>query len=456
MRILFVSNDLIAGHLAYLLQREGHDVRLFIQEEGRRGNFDGLVSKSVNWKEDLSWVGTDGLIVFDDVGFGEEQDQLRARGYAVCGGSARGDQIEEDRVFGQAVFAEAGMQTLPSHTFPTIEGAIDFVSNHPGAWVVKQNGHASKGINYVGYFSDGRDVLDVLRAYAAEGICATEPITLQERADGEEIAVTRYFNGHDWIGMPLINIEHKRFFPGDIGPTTSEMGTLGWYEKSEDTPLAQATLAKLKPFLARAGYRGIIDINCIVNEKGIFPLEATSRPGSPIVHLQTELNRTPWSPILKAIATGESIPVDVRNDYGVVVTISIPPFPYAKEMPGHSQIGTQIHFSDAITNDDLSHIHFEEVSWDPKRGHRYISDNRGYVLYVTGHGPTVEDARAHAYRIIREIHIPKMMYRDDIGMRFVEKSRARLEAWGYLPRSTWRETLTHTLSPLTHRLGRYR
>ena len=54
MRILFISNDLIAGHLAYLLTTEGHDVRLYIEEEGRRDNFHNLVTKSFDWKADLT------------------------------------------------------------------------------------------------------------------------------------------------------------------------------------------------------------------------------------------------------------------------------------------------------------------------------------------------------------------------------------------------------------------
>lgn len=428
-----MSNDLIAGHLAYLLRTEGHDVRLFIQEEGRRNNFGNLVAKSTDWKVDLAWVGKDGLVVFDDIGFGCEQDRLRAEGYSVFGGSALGDKLEQERVFAQDMFAECGMPAPESHDFPNMQAALRFAEEHRAAWVIKQNGHSSKSINYVGHFDDGRDVLDVLRSYSAEEFEQGDPVTLQRRVDGEEIAVTRYFNGTNWLGPNLINIEHKRFFPGDLGPTTSEMGTLGWYDESDDNPLYRATLHRLKPFLQKANYRGIIDINCIANASGIYPLEATSRPGSPIVHLQTELNATPWSTILLAIARGEPHPIETRSGFAIVVAVTIPPFPYAKKLLGHSQIGTQVYFADSMTDADMAHVHFEEVAWHDEKRHHYISDDRGYVLYVTGRGDTVEAAREHAYGIIAKMHVPKMMYRNDIGLRFLQRSRSLLQQWGYYP-----------------------
>src|SRR3989338_2570438 len=64
MKILFISKDLIAGNLAYLLKKEGHDVRLFIDEKGRRGNFTNLVHKINTIKAGIFWVGKGGLIFF--------------------------------------------------------------------------------------------------------------------------------------------------------------------------------------------------------------------------------------------------------------------------------------------------------------------------------------------------------------------------------------------------------
>jgi len=431
MKILFISNDLIGGNLAYLLSKEGHEVKLYIEEENRRNNFTNLVTKTADWKSELDWVGKDGLIIFDDVGYGFIQDSLRKDGYTVFGGSAVGDMLEQNRVFGQEIFSGCGMKILPTNNFNDIDSAIRFVQNNPFAWVIKQNGTSSKSLNYVGVFNDGRDVVDVLKTYKLNNANHSQVLTLQKKVTGIEIAITRYFNGKDWVGPMLINIEHKKFFPGDIGPTTSEMGTIGWYEEDENNKLFKETLEKIKPYLQSINYRGIFDINCIVNKDGAFPIEATSRLGSPIIHMQTELNLSSWPDPLLAIAKGEPFKLKHKTGFGIVIVITIPPFPYAKKIDEHSQIGTRVYFDDSMTEEEKSHIHYEEISWNKQEKYLYVSDDRGYVLYVTEHGQTIEEAEKKVYNLIRKIHIPKMMYRNDIGQRFIDHDREQLKNWGY-------------------------
>ncbi len=433
MKILFRTNDLIAGNLAYILTKEGHDVRLLIDEKGRRGNLDGLVKKVTNWRSALNWVGKDGLIVFDDVGYGKMQDSLRNKGYNVFGGTELGDKLENDREYGYNIFKKYGIKTVKLKDFDNMDEAVLFIKKHPGPWVIKQNNHAPKTLNYTSQFDDGRDAVSVLKNYLQNKYINNERITLQERIVGVEIGVGRYFNGNDWVGPMEINIEHKRFLVGDLGPTTSEMGTLAWYDDNEDNRLFQETLAKLKPFLKKIKFKGDMEINCIVNENGAFPLEATSRFGSPIVHLHSEIHNSPWGEFLYSIANGKSHNLQWKKGFGIVVAITVPPFPYAKKEKHNIAYGMKIFF-DKLSPEEWKHVHFEEVS---KRIHGneneyYISDNRGYVVYVTGMGDTVERARKNTYDIIEKIVIPKMVYRNDIGSRFIEESEMKLKKWGYL------------------------
>ncbi len=51
---------------------------------------------------------------------------------------------------------------------------------------------------------------------------------------------------------------------------------------------------------------------------------------------------------------------------------------------------------------------------------------------ITGIGETVQDAREKECRLIDKIVIPKMFYRNDIGVKFIERDNALLEKWGYL------------------------
>ncbi len=431
MKILFVSNDLIGGNIARVLVNEGHDVKLYIHEKARRQNLDYIVSQTKDWKKELTWVGKDGLIVFDDIGWGKIQDNLRKKGYTVFGGSLGGDKLEEDREFAQEIFTQHGIKTKETKNFDNIVEAIEFIQKNPRAWVVKQNGHASKGINYVGHFDDGRDVISLLKNYMINPKMKREHITLQEKIVGVEIGVGRYFNGNDWVGPIEYNIEHKKFFPGDIGPTTSEMGTIAWYDDKEDNKLYKDILAPIKPYLQKINFRGDFEINCIVNEDGAFPLEATPRFGSPIIHLHTELHISSWGELLFKISKGETFDFKWKKGFGIVILLAVPPFPYAKKAL-ENHFGVSVFF-DNITKEEFSHIHFEEISEHTnKKDSFYISDERGYVLYVTEVKDTIEKARDEAYKIVNKIIIPKMIYRNDIGKRFVERDMQRLKDWGYL------------------------
>ena len=57
--------------------------------------------------------------------------------------------------------------------------------------------------------------------------------------------------------------------------------------------LFNATLQKMEPVLAREGYVGAIDLNCIVNGNGIYPLEFTARFGYPTIFIMQEAMITP-------------------------------------------------------------------------------------------------------------------------------------------------------------------
>lgn len=433
MKILFISNDLIAGNLAYRLTREGHDVKLYIDDVARRSNFRGMVDQTDDWEAELAWVGREGLIVFDDVDYGHEQDDLRAKGYTVFGGSELGDKLEQDRSFGQNMFRSLGMKTVPLHDFENSKDALRFAKENPKAWVIKQNNHHySKVLNYVGQFTDGHDVIDMLSRYTSHKEFSHERISLQERLYGVEIGVGRYFNGTDWVGPIEYNLEHPHFFPGNIGPLTSEMGTLAWLEDDETNKLYTETLARMKPYLTEINFRGDFEINCIVNEMGAYPLEATARFGSPIVHLHSELFESPWGEFLYAIASGKSYNLKWKRGYGIVTVLAAPPFPYASDDLHQGLLTGSPIYMDTCTDEDKKHIHFEEVSFDTRKNQYFISDARGYIMYVTAVAPSVEEAQAKSLALIEKITFPKKMYRPDIGTKFASTQHTQLIKWGWL------------------------
>jgi phosphoribosylamine--glycine ligase len=208
MKVLFVSLDLSGADLAFRLQEEGNEVRFFVDDRYQKSNYKNILNKVKDWRNELKWVGKEGLIVFDSVGYGKEQDKLRKQGYSVIGGSEAGDKLEHDRQYCKKVFASCGIPVIPSKNFTSIDESIEYIKKNKGPWVVKQNGHADKIFNYVGDFEDGRDVIEVLKNYYKYQNDECSSIDIQKKALGIEIGVARYFNGQNWVGPIELNVEY--------------------------------------------------------------------------------------------------------------------------------------------------------------------------------------------------------------------------------------------------------
>ncbi|MDX9913160.1 MAG: hypothetical protein RBS77_01100 [Candidatus Moranbacteria bacterium] len=432
MNVLFISLDLSGADLAYRLRTEGHQVRFFVEEKSQKCNYQRMISKVKDWKKELDWVGkADGLIIFDSIGYGKEQDKLRKEGYAVIGGCELADKLEHDRQYCKKVFANYGVPVIPSKGFTNVDDAMDYVRKNKGPWVVKQNGHADKIFNYVGNFEDGRDVTDVLKNYYRYKNSECTTIDIQKKAVGIEIGVARYFNGEDWVGPIELNIEYKDLYSGGLGPKTYEMGTLMWLVDDENNKLFKETLDKLKNYLKKIDFRGDVDINCIVDGDNVYPLEVTTRFGWPATHLHVELIKSPVGKFLKAVAEGKQYDLKYKKEFATAVLVATPPFPYDIKLNKYSPKGEFIYFSSDFTVEDLSHVHFEEVSKD-RCGNFFISGSSGFVLHVTQSCKTAKGAQKKSLDIIKKIVIPKKFYRNDIGSDFHLKDRKTLKKWGWI------------------------
>ncbi len=429
MRVLFISNELIGSGLCHRLVKEGHDVKLYIHDPARKECLAGFINKTPDWKKELKWVGKEGLIIFDDVGFGEIQESLRKRGYIVFGGNMEADRLELDRAYGQRILHTYGIKILPSFNFKDINAAIDFVRENKGKWAVKQTSHISS-LNFVGEKTDGSDVIERLQLYKKLKIPHAH---LQKKVDGIEVGIARYFNGREWVGPIEINHEHKRLLNDDKGPLTAEMGTVMWHSTDETLPLYEKTLKRITPFLQKIQFQGDIDVNCIVTQNDIWPLELTPRLGTPAIQLQCELYESSFGDFLYKVATGKNAQMKFKNAYGIVASVAVPPFPYPP-LRKRSSKKTIVSFTHSLTEEESNSIYLEEVSKEiGKKGEQlYWAGEFGYLGYVVTTAKTIPVAQRKIHKLLSLLKVPKMIYRTDIGTRVHKHDIPLLKKWGWI------------------------
>jgi len=428
---LFCSLDAaLIGDIAWQVSREGHDVRYYIEADSDQEIADGFVPKTDDWRGDLDWADVvifDDIWVGSDIGTGEIARDLRAEGHAVVGGTPNTDTLEEDRSYAMEVLEDSGVNTIEHHVFEDFDAGIQHVRENPAPYVIKPLGEVQnvKRLLYVGNEDDGSDVVDVLKAYKKAWGHRMKGFQLQRKVEGVEIAVCGFFNGESFVEPINFNFEHKKLFPGNIGPSTGEMGTsMFWAGRNE---LFAETLGKVEGWLADEGYVGSIDINCIVNETGIYPLEFTPRFGYPTITLQEESFESETGQFFLDLANGRDPDLEVHRGYQIAVRVVLPPFPFDDE---ETYDENSRNAAVVFESDNREGIHIE----DAKRidGQWRVAGESGMPLVVTGKGETMQRARGQAYKRIDDIVIPNLYYRDDIGERWISGDGDRLQAWGYL------------------------
>ncbi|MBL7100792.1 MAG: phosphoribosylamine--glycine ligase [Nanoarchaeota archaeon] len=419
---LFVTIDALSVDLAWQIVKEGHNVKFYVQNPEDKEVGDGFVQKVEDWEKEVTWAD---IIVFDDVlGQGEKAKKLRKQGKYVIGGTSYTDRLEDDRAFGQEELKTAGVPILPYREFRSFDGAIHFVQENPAKYVIKPSGESQniKGLLFIGEEDDGRDVIQVLNDYKKAS--SKEPwFQLQKRVNGVEVAVGAFFNGKEFIYPINVNFEHKKLFPGNLGPSTGEMGTAMFW--SGPNKIFNNTLKKLEHKLAEEGYVGYIDINCIVNSQGIYPLEFTSRFGYPTISIQQEGMITPIGNFLYELAKGKKPHLKVKKGFQVGVRIVVPPFPFKDKETFEIKSKDSVIFfkknGDGVHIEDVKIVNDEWV----------VTGTSGVILIVCGTGHTMKHAQTQVYNKIKNIKIPHMYYRTDIGDRWFEDCD-KLHTWGYL------------------------
>lgn len=423
MNILILSQWGGGTALGWRLTKEGHRVIMWIKNKDYKTVGDGFIKKTPEWE---SLAPKSDLIIIDDSGLGKISEELKNKGYPVWGGTHWSDEIENDRGLGQKTLKDVGMTTIPSNEFTDLNKGIEFVKAHPGRYVVKPSGpiQDEKALSYCGKDEDGQDMISMLEHYKAKWAAKITKFELQEFKKGIEVAISAFFNGKEFVEPIEISCEHKKLMPGNSGPSTGEMGTsMIWMNKNK---IYKESIGRMAGLLQKNKYTGYIDINCISEEKTLWPLEFTTRFGYPTIQLKMETIKGNMGEWMKKIVSGENATFKVSNPYSICVVMATPPYPFSsKDIYKKYSEDQEIIFG----MKDRTGVWPGEVQRD-KDNKWYLTGESGFSVIVTGQGKSIKESQDMAYKRVDAIIIPNEMHRIDIGDKTQENLK-KLNSWGW-------------------------
>lgn len=418
MRILIVSKEGDGVGIAHRLQTEGHTVHLWIKSPHFQHTLRNIVERPTSWRPLLPQVD---LVLFDTVGFSHHEALLAKLGKPSLGLNPLADLLELDRGKAMETMKQAGV-TVPSYeTFPNANAARAILERwEPPGYAIKPFDNEAVGKTYL---CDDPQLFD----WALSTFDNNTKLLVQSLIpDAIEVSTEGWYNGADWITPFNHTFEEKRMMPGGSGQMTGCMGNVV-VRVDEPNSLVQQTLFKLEPFLKRFGYRGPIDINCLVTRQHAYALELTCRFGYDAIEALLEGLKEPAGRFFMDIAQGTKKAMDLTNDYMIAVRVSRDPYPFAypaevKEPDkGMPVVG--------LSDKNMRHVFLTDV-YLTADGYKYAAGD-GVVYKATARGREVKEARQRVYTTIHNIKGFDLQWRNDIGAR-VDKDMQTLREWRWL------------------------
>ena len=380
----------------YLQEVEGREVVLMTEGDYKKIG-EGIIKKVDNW---IDHLGQGWIFVIDGCENAHLQDWLRDQGELVVGTNEAMAEYENDRQKGQKLFKEAGFNQPKSKNFTNFDDAIKFLNeNKKNRYVLKQNGDAPKSLNHMGKFDEHIDMLyhlEGLKKSWSETQFGKIDFDLMEIVEGTEIAVSAFFNGHDWLRnsegkvVGFLNFEHKKENDGDLGETTGETGTL-FYGTDEDNEVFRDILLRpeITNLLIETEYKGVFDINGSLTDDGFVAFEPTSRFGIPATSYEfLEGLETSTADLLTYMAQGSDEPIEIVKGWGMCVVVTAKPFPIEADMDEEAtSIGEKLWILDKkspisdFKPSQRKHIHLENFYKDDEGNYKVATKN-GYLLVI--------------------------------------------------------------------------
>jgi phosphoribosylamine---glycine ligase len=375
-------------------------------------DLEGLVALALAEKVDFVVIGPEGPLV---AGLA---DKLAKVGIKVFGPSAEAAQLEGSKGLTKDLCRRHRIPTAAYERFADLDKAVAYIKKLGAPIVVKADGLAAgKGVVVADTEQQAlaavRDMLAGNRFGAAGS-----SVVIEEFLTGEEASFFALCDGEH--ALPLIGAQdHKRAFDADKGPNTGGMGA---YSPAPifDAAMQQRTMDEIILPTVRAmreagiPFKGVLYAGLMIGQSGPKLIEYNCRFGDPECQVLMMRLKSDILPALIACADGGLKHFDLRwsDDAALAVVMAANGYPDAYKK------GSEIKgLAEAGKVEGVQIFHAGTKRGDGGR----ILANGGRVLNVAAMAPSVEEARARAYRAVDLIDWPEGFCRRDIAWRAVAR-----------------------------------
>jgi phosphoribosylamine---glycine ligase len=351
------------------------------------GDGDGLLGLARSVGAELVVVGPEAPLVAGVA------DALRHAGIAVFGPSGAAARIEGSKRFAKEVMAAAGVPTaalLETPRAPCVLKA-DGLAAGKGVLVCRTEEELAQGLDVAAAFGGG--------------------LLVEELLEGPELSVLALCDGGDALVLAPAR-DFKRAYDGDAGPNTGGMGSFAPVPGVGDGMLADLLEDCIRPILGELARRGMPFVGTLfaglmLTADGPRVLEYNCRFGDPETQSVLPLVEGDLLSALAAAAAGSLAGCTLGRAELSAVTVVLSAGGY----PETGDVGTPIDGIDEA--EAVGGLVFQAGT--ALAGGRLVT-NGGRLLGVTATGPSLADARSHAYAAAGRIRIDGARRREDIAL----------------------------------------
>ena len=377
-------------------------------------DIEGLLAAAQSESVDLTIVGPEAPLAAGVV------DSFQAAGLRCFGPSRAAARLEASKIFTKEFLSRHAIPTASYKTFTDVDAAQRYIRERGAPLVIKADGLAAgKGVTVARTVAQAIEAVSNMLSGVAFGE-AGRRVLIEDCLVGEEASFIVMADGEHVLPLATSQ-DHKARDDGDLGPNTGGMGAYSPAPVVTDAIHERIMREVIEPTIhgmAREGspfvgflYAGlmiapdstpnVIEFNCRLGDPETQPL--LMRLGSDLVAL--------CESALDGSLDQQVAQWDERVALGVVMAAGGYPDSYAK--------GDVIDGLQAV--DDATKVfHAGTVAKD---GHVVTAGGR--VLCVCALGEDIVAAQAAAYRGVKEITWPAVLYRTDIGYRAAGRERSQ-------------------------------